>query len=62
MNKYKAFINKKLNIINVLKKLETIPEIEEEKIINSHENNHGIKLVKKKINNSMIEIKNSNNN
>ena len=62
LNKYKAFINKKLNIINVLKKLETIPEIEEEKIINSHENNHGIKLIKKKINNSMIEIKNSNNN
>ena len=60
LNKYKAFINKKLNIINVLKKLETIPEIEEDKIINSHENYHGIKLVKKKINNS-IEIKNNNN-
>ena len=51
LNLYIEFINKRLNLINVLKKLEYLPEIEVKKYDRNISNRtHGIKIVNKKFN------------
>ena len=53
---YKQFVNKRLNLISILKKLETISDFQEKKDYSSSINEeHGIKLVPKKNNNFIIE-------
>ena len=53
---YKNFVNKRLNLISILKKLETITDFQEKKYYSSSINEaHGIKLVKKKNNNFILE-------
>ena len=56
LNLYIEFINKRLNLINVLKKLEYLPEIEVKKYDRNISNrNHGIKIVNKKFNDYDLE-------
>ncbi len=53
---YKQFVNKRLNLISILKKLETITDFQEKKDYSSSINEeHGIKLVQKKNNNFILE-------
>ena len=53
---YKQFVNKRLNLISMLKKLETITDFQEKKDYSSSINEeHGIKLVQKKNNNFILE-------
>ena len=53
---YKQFVNKRLNLISILKKLETITDFQEKKYYSSSINEeHGIRLVPKKNNNFIIE-------
>ena len=53
---YKEFVNKRLNLINILKKLENITFFQEKKNYSSSINEeHGIKLIKKKNNNFILD-------
>ena len=53
---YKEFVNKRLNLINILKKLENITFFQEKKIYSSSINEeNGIKLIKKKNNNFILD-------